>query len=105
MYLNNKEEKIIGSFMTIADEVEGETVILKWEDGSEVKGIYDSYIEDENDLELDDEKYEEFWSFVFEVVEVSGEPPVYITEDDYFCVNYHNFPEKIMVNGKDINSF
>lgn len=103
MYLNNNEEKIIGSFMNIADEVEGEIVILKWGNESKVKGIYDSYIEDENDLELDDEKYEEFWSFVFKVVEVIGEPPVYITEDEYFCINYHNFPDEIIVDDKKIN--
>ncbi len=103
MYLNNNEEKIIGSFMNISDEVEGEIVILKWGNESKVKGIYDSYIEDENDLELDDEKYEEFWSFVFKVVEVIGEPPVYITEDEYFCINYHNFPDEIIVGDKKIN--
>ena len=103
MYLNSKEEKIIGKFFIICDEYEGKEVTLKWEDGSTIKGKYDSFIEDENDYELDDEKYEEYWSFVFEAVEVSGKPPVYITEDNFFCVNYKNFPDEIICNGEKLN--
>ncbi len=100
MYLNDKEEKIIGSFMNVADELEGKLIILKWEDGSQVQGIYDSYMEDELDCDIDDESYEEFWSFVFKAVDISGEPPIYITEDEYFCIDYRNFPAEILV---DIN--
>ena len=103
MYLNDKEEKIIGSFMNVADELEGKLIILNWKDGSQAQGIYDSYIEDELDCDMDDESYEEFWSFVFKAVDIAGEPPVYITEDEYFCINYRNFPEEIIAEGKKIN--
>lgn len=97
MYLNDREEKIIGAFMNIADELEGKPVVLKWRDGSWVLGIYDSYIEDENDCDIEDIGYEEFWSFVFKAVGVSGTPPIYITDDEYFCINYHNFPDEVTV--------
>lgn len=103
MYLNNKEEKIIGTFMNVADELEGKLITLNWKDGSQAQGIYDSYMEDELDCDMDDESYEEFWSFVFKAVDIIGEPPIYITEDEYFCIDYRNFPDEILVDNKKIN--
>lgn len=103
VYLNDKEEKIIGLFMDIADDLEGKSLVLKWKDGSQMKAIYDSYMEDEMDCELEDDNYEEFWSFVFEAVSVSGNPPVFITEDNFFCINYQNFPDEILVGNKKVN--
>ena len=103
MYLNNKEEKIIGKFMDVVDDFEGKLMILKWKDGDQVLGIYDSYMEDELDCEMDDECYEEFWSFVFKAVDLVGEPPIYITEDEFFCVDYRNFPDEIIVDNQRIN--
>jgi len=103
MYLNDNEEKIIGLFMDMADNLEGKAITLKWNDGSQVQGIYDSYMEDETDYDIGDEEYEEFWSFVFKAIDMKGEPPIYITEDEYFCINYHNFPDVIMVGEKRIN--
>lgn len=103
MFLNEKEGKVVGVFLEVADKYEGKKLVLKWEDGSVVKGIFDSYIEDESDCDMDEEGYEEFWSFVFKAIDLVGKPPVYITEDEYFCVNYHNFPDKITVDGKKIN--
>lgn len=97
MYLNNKEENIIGAFMDSADELEGKSIVLRWKDGSQIKGIYDSYMEDESDYEMDDERYEEFWTFIFKAIDLVGQPPVYITEDEYFCISYHNFPDEILV--------
>lgn len=105
MYLNNKEKYIIETFMKKADDYEGETVILKWKDGCQVECVYDSYIEDESDFDMDEEGYEEFWSFAFKFNKtIIGTPPVVITEDDYFLVNYHNFPDEILsFDGKKIN--
>lgn len=102
MYLNDREEQIIGTFMNVADELEEKLIILKWKDGSQAQGIYDSYMEDEVDCDMDDEKYEEFWSFIFKAVDIMGEPPIYITEDAYFCVDYRNFPDEILVDNKRI---
>lgn len=103
MYLNDKEEKIIGKFMDVADDLEEKMLTLKWNDGSQVLAIYDSYMEDEVDCELDDEEYEEFWSFVFKAIDLVGTPPVYITEDKYFCVDYRNFPNEILDGTKKVN--
>ena len=103
LYLNENEEKIIHKFMAIEGEYAHKTLTLVWSDGSKTTAKYDSFIEDESDFELDDEDYEEFWSFVFEIIEVFGEPPIEISDDGYFLVNYHNFPAEILVNGEKIN--
>lgn len=103
MYLNDKEEKIIGTFMNVAEELEGKLIVLKWKDGSQAQGIYDSYMEDESDYDMDDARYEEFWSFVFKAIDLAGKPPIYITEDEYFCIDYHNFPDEIIVDNQKIN--
>ena len=88
--------------MDIADELEGKKVVLKWKNGSLIQGIYDSYIEDEMDCDMNDDDYEEFWSFVFKATDLIGEPPIYITQDEYFCINYRNFPDEIIADGKKI---
>ena len=36
-------------------------------------------------------------------IELTGKPPVEITEADFFIINYHNFPTEIICNGKKIN--
>ena len=102
-YWNEKEEKIIGKFISNTSECECKEMILKWQDGSQVTAVFDSYIEDENDCEMDDENYEEFWSFVFKALNITGNPPIYITEDEYFLVNYHNFPDEIIADNKILN--
>ncbi len=102
-FWNDKEEKIIGTFINNIDSYDGQELVLKWEDGSEVCAIFDSYIEDETDYDMDEDGYEEFWSFVFKGVSILGKPPISITEDDYFMVNYLNFPKEILIDDKKIN--
>lgn len=103
LYLNKNEEKIIGVFIDVEDRYVQTNLILVWMDGSKIIAKYDSFIEDENGLELDDENYEEFWSFVFEKIAIYGNPPIEVTEDNYFTINYHNFPKDILSNGEKIN--
>ncbi len=62
-----------------------------------------TYIEDENNFDIKSDKYEEFWSFVFKATKVIGNPPIYVTEDEYFMKNHHNFPNEILVDGIRIN--
>lgn len=103
IYLNENEEKIIGKFMDNEDNYTQKILTLIWSDGSKATARYDTFIEDESDSELDDEGYEEFWSFVFEKIEASGEPPIEVTEDNCFTISYHNFPTDIVLDGKKVN--
>ncbi len=101
MYLNNKEEEIIGVFLGNLDHFESFEMLLKWDNGSQVKALFDTCFEDEDDDENDVE-FEEYMSFMFKVISVVGEPPIEIC-DNYFLINYRNFPKEIIVDSKKIN--
>ena len=103
MYLNENEEKIIGSFLGNLDEYDSQEMRLIWRDVGTITARFDTCFENDNELDESDAEYEEFESFVFEVIRISGDPPVYITEDNYFCIDYRNFPDKILVGDKKIN--
>lgn len=101
--LNNYESTIVGIFAENLDQYDNEIMELVWKDGSKIKAEFDTCFEDDNDLEMDEKGYEEFTSFAFNVISVSGTPPVFITEDNGFLIDYHNFPSEILVNGEKIN--
>ena len=101
--LNKTEERIISTFLSNLDDFERETMTLVWNDESKVVALFDTCFEDDNEYDMGDELYEEFISFAFTVLTSDGEPPIYITEDSGFIINYHNFPDEIFVDGKKIN--
>ena len=101
-YLNNNEEKIIGKFVSYPRKYD-DFLTLKWEGKGEITARFDSFMEDENEYEIDDEGYEEFWSLLFDAYQVKGKPPVNIAGNNDFLINYHNFPDEILVDGKKIN--
>ena len=103
MFLNEKEEAVIGVFLSQADTYDFEDMELVWKNGAKITATYVSNFEDSNDKKKGEEGYEEYTSFVFDVIEVSGEPPVLISEQDGFCLNYHNFPDEIIKDGEKIN--
>ena len=101
--LNKTEERIISTFLSNLDDFERETMTLVWNDESKVVALFDTCFEDDNEYDMGDELYEEFISFAFTALTLDGEPPIYITEDSGFIINYHNFPDEIFVDGKKIN--
>ncbi len=103
MYFSEKEKKTIRAFYNNINKIEEKSIILRWNIGSQVIATFDTCFEDDNEFEIDIPEYEEFWSFVFKAIDVIGSPPVYITEDKYFCVDYRNFPDEIIVDGKKVN--
>ena len=103
MFLNEKEGTIIGHFLKNLDKFDIEEMTLVWSEGETITARFDTCFEDENEFEENEIGYEEFTTFVFEAICISGDPPVFITEDNFFCVNYHNFPNKIMVGKQKIN--
>lgn len=102
MFLNEKEGAIIGAFLKNLDKYDVEGMTLAWNEG-EITARFDTCFEDDNEFEENEIEYEEFTTFVFEANGISGNPPVFITEDRFFCVNYHNFPDKIIVGKQKIN--
>lgn len=103
MFLNEKEGVLIGRFLEQIDRYDTEEMTLVWNSGATIRAKFDTCFEDENDFSEEEPGYEEFTTFAFEVVEVLGVAPVLITEDNFFCVNYHNFPDEVLVDGTKIN--
>lgn len=103
MYLNNKEEKIIATFYINIDKYEKNLMILKWDNENQITATFDTCFENDNDFDENAPEYEEYTTFVFKLIEISGTPPVYVTEDRFFCIDYHNFPKEILVDGVKIN--
>ena len=102
LYLNDKEEKVIGTFMEIESDFANKTLRLIWNDDIEIVAKYDSFIEDENEEDFDSEGYEEYWSFVFLSTVPSTKAPIDLSDDGYFTVNYLNFPETILCGDRVI---
>lgn len=95
MYLNSKEEKIIGEFLTFLDKkTEADLLTLKWDSGTEVIGTCLCIYESDNGLELSDPNYEEMWAVAITIKEIiqDGEEIHPISEDNIFEVTYHNCP-------------
>ena len=103
IYLNENEEKVIGKFLETENKYENKELVLVWSDGSQAVAKYDSFIEDESDCELEDENYEEFTSFIFIMINMTGNPPVEVSKDGFFLISYHNFPKEILLNEEKIN--
>ena len=101
--LSKAEQKIISKFLSNLDDYDRETMTLVWNDKSKVVASFDTCFEDDNEYEMEDELYEEFISFAFTALASEGEPPVHITEDSGFIINYRNFPDEIFADGKKIN--
>ncbi len=103
MYFSEQEKEIVRTFYKNIDEYEKNTMTLKWNNNSQAIATFDTCFENDNELAMDNTEYEEYVSFVFNLIEISGNPPIYITEDKCFCIDYHNFPDEILVDGKRIN--
>ena len=103
MFLNEKEGTIIGSFLKNLEKFDVEEITLVWSGVGTIVARFDTCFEDENEFEENETEYEEFTTCVFEAICISGNPPTLITEDKLFCVNYHNFPDRIMVGKQKIN--
>lgn len=96
MFLNPNEERIIFNLYNNLKSIDDSVVTLIWDTGS-IKATFDTCFED-----IDDEADEEYYSFVFIANEIIGAPPVNVTGDQYFLINYKNFPQKIICRDLEI---
>ena len=90
--LNEYEKQIVGDFYTQLPIVQNKQLKLLW-DNCEIIAIFDTCFDDYNQNDEDDE----YTSFAFQLVSIIGNPPIEISKDNYFIINYHNFPNKIEV--------
>ena len=97
MFLNPNEGKIISKFCANYNHLSGKSLLLEWNSGS-ICAKFDTCFED-----IDDETEEEYYSFLFIASSADGKPPVVINEDNYFLVNYKNFPNSITLDSVKLN--
>lgn len=98
MYFSKKEQSIIETFYKYLPNLTTTDVLeLQWETGS-IKAVFDTCFDD-----FDEEnESDEYTSFVFKGLSFKGTPPVQISDEKAFVINYHNFPESIVLAGKVI---
>ncbi len=90
MYLNEKEELIIGKFLSEISLYENKKIKLTWANNSFVIALLDTVFEDEDDI-----SHEEYTSIVFSLLEIKGNPPINVASSNLFLINYKNFPSNI----------
>lgn len=99
MFFSKKEQIIIEKFYKeVKSLTENDALLLIWEN-SKVEATFDTCFDDFDENNESDE----FTSFVFKKKEITGTPPIEISEDNFFIINYHNFPEDIVLNNVKIN--
>ena len=103
LFLNKNEENIICNFLKHEREYINKDLDLRWENKGGVIAKYKVLLEDESDYEIGESEYEELWSFGFNLVEIYGAPPISVNHQNNFLINYHNFPDEIIFDGKKIN--
>ena len=99
MYFSQSEQSVIEIFYkNLTNITEEDVLTLVWNEG-QVQARFDTCFDD-----FDEENEEdEFTSFIFKKIGLTGSPPVEITDADLFIINYHNFPKDIICKGKKIN--
>lgn len=102
MTLNPSEGTIISNFAKVCYAHRFEEMTLYYSDEDFIFAKFEYEMEDENDYDENDPRYEEFYSYVFTVIEIHGNPPVK-PYDDTITINYHNFPKKIICGENILN--
>lgn len=99
MYYSKNEQGIVEKFYkNLANIKDEDTLLLVWEN-SEVYALFDTCFDDYDE----NNEADEYNSFVFKAEKIIGNPPINITDNRYFIINYHNFPNKILLNENQIN--
>ena len=97
MWLNDKEERIIKEFLDIMENASKEDVYeLEWEDGTKIIGYCDTIYESDNDLEIEDPNYEEYWGIAICIADIINRGKVIEgkNKNDLLEINYHNMPSE-----------
>ena len=96
MWLNSKEEKIIGNFLQEMENAKQSSEYeIQWEN-SIIYGSLDTIYEDDNMLEIEDPNYEEFWTVLLRINKIikNGDEIQGYKVGDLIEINYHNAPKE-----------
>ena len=103
MYFSQEEEKVIKLFYSYLSnrQFNNEIFLLKWKNGTIVKAKFLTDDNDDNGLDFEDKNYEEYCSFIMDVIDVlnfsslDGFDPKWVKNGGSIDFNYHNFPDEI----------
>ena len=99
MWLNNKEEKIMGPFLKYINENEESNYVFTYENGTELLVSLHLYeYESDNGLDINEDGYEEYWEMAFEIIEVIKDDKNNYSVGDKILVNYHTIPKTYRVS-------
>lgn len=90
--MNPNETPRFDAFYNYVYEHKDAIYTFLFPDGTEEKGVYFTSYETDNNLELDDPNYEEFWGIAFKDV-ITGK---------CFEITYYNLPEAVFCDGKRV---
>ena len=102
MYFSKNEKDIISTFYRNLSKIEATNLTLTWSTGS-IVATFDTCFDDDNGNEIGSPEYDSFVSFAFQAIQITGNPPVFVTDDDMFLIDYRNFPSDIFANDKKVN--
>ena len=90
--LYEKDLPIIGDFLAYVSKTRKSKYRLYFEDGSIVLATLFSMADSDNDLEMDDPFYEEFFEFYFKIEKIIKIGSKFnFGENENIALNYHNF--------------
>ena len=114
MYLCKNEEKIIDSFCSYIADIycnynshrnksknNKEVFFLRWANGTQIFATFNTTDEDDNGLEINEKGYEEYYSFIMDIINVVNFSPLdgfdskWVKKGGSIDFNYHNFPDEI----------
>jgi hypothetical protein len=89
---------------TIAQYPNGTIMIIEWKNKLKLKIKTDIIFESDNDLEMDDPSYEEFYSCVVEILQIldRGLEKLNFEEGDLIEINKQNAPSKIILETGEV---
>lgn len=113
MFKNQSEEKLMKSLLNFFEKYRNKNIIIRWNDGTEIKAQIDTFYETDNGLELDDKDFEEYYGCAIIITEVINLPNYIknsihypekgeIKNGAYVEISYHNTPEIISSNDGEI---
>lgn len=75
-------------------------LIVKWENNLVVKGKIDTIYETDNGLDVDEDRYQEFYACLLAVLEILSLPAGDVNIDDFIEISMQNPPLEVELDNK-----
>ncbi len=94
MWLNSKEEFLMGPFVEFIKTNENKSFKFVYDNGSEfIFKLYLYEYESDNGFDINDNGFEEYWEMAFEIIEILKDDSNKHSKGDKILVNYRTLPK------------